>query len=95
MRVTKVLTIPDGTNYFSKMDIKHPQTLVESTSFDDKLHVSLSFQPGNHRHSQDIQNQMGEQEHLSVSVFVDGEQFNVFAGTIDEAREFFKRFPKR
>lgn len=84
MKVTKVLTIPDGANYFSKVDIKHPQSLVESTSFDDRLHVSLSFQPGNH-----------DPQHLSLSVFVDGEQHNLFAGTIDEAREFFKRFPKR
>ena len=85
MQVTKMSFIPDQHHTSFKGDLAHPATLQDQTHLhDEKLMVALTVQPPCSEST----------THITMSVFIDGEQFVVFNGSAQEAREYFKKFPK-
>lgn len=85
MQVTKMSFIPDQHHTSFKGDLSHPATLQDQTHLpDEKIMVALTVQPP-----------CGEgTTHITLSVFIDGDQHVVFNGDAKDAREFFKKFPK-
>lgn len=85
MQVSKTVTIPNISNYSVNVDVKHPASLQEMTHLE---HRGLTFALGVFPETETAP------AHVTLSVFVEGQQHVIFNGDVASAKTFFERFPK-
>lgn len=78
-----IVNIPDKCNMFiNDTDVQHPKSFTTHSRIGD-IHVSLSVFPGS-----------TDPDHITLSVFVNGNQHTIYSGPAADAPEFFSKFPK-
>lgn len=85
MQISKTVTIPDISVYNVKADVKHPSSLNEMTHLENR---GLAFALGVFPETESAP------AHVTLSVFVEGQQHVIFNGDVASAKTFFEQFPK-